>query len=115
MFAHSRQPKTFCHGIPTDIPQTLIPFALLPAATTALQTMHPLGREMGVRHGANVIMPQATPARVRRNYQLYEGKPCLDESSEQCLEGLEERIKGVGRELAVDDRGDSAHAMSRQG
>ncbi|MDD2709124.1 MAG: [FeFe] hydrogenase H-cluster radical SAM maturase HydE [Verrucomicrobiae bacterium] len=83
------------------------------AATTALQAMHPLGREMGLRHGANVIMPQATPVRVRRNYQPYEGKPCMDESVTQCRGCLVERIKGLGRELSADDWGDSAHAICR--
>jgi biotin synthase len=37
------------------------------ASTTALQAMDPFGREMGLMHGANVLMPQVTPPRVRKD------------------------------------------------
>ena len=77
------------------------------AATTALQTMAPDGREQGLRHGANVIMPQATPLHVRRDYTLYDGKPCLDDSAGQCAACLEGRIHSVGRRVLRDQWGDS--------
>jgi biotin synthase len=79
------------------------------AATTALQALDPAGREQGLRFGANVIMPQLTPAEVRRDYLLYEGKPCLDESAEQCRSCLELRIKSSGREVGYYEWGDSRH------
>ena len=78
------------------------------AATTALQTLAPDGREQGLRYGANVIMPQATPLRVRREYTLYDGKPCLDDSAGQCASCLEGRIHSVGRRLLRDHWGDPA-------
>ena len=78
------------------------------AATTALQTLAPDGREQGLRHGANVIMPQATPLRVRRDYTLYDGKPCLEDSAGQCATCLEGRIQSVGRRVLRDSWGDSA-------
>jgi biotin synthase len=77
------------------------------AATTALQTLAPDGREQGLRFGANVIMPQATPPRVRRQYTLYDGKPCLDDNADQCAACLEGRINSVGRKLSRDEWGDS--------
>ena len=77
------------------------------AATTALQTLAPDGREQGLRYGANVIMPQATPLRVRREYTLYDGKPCLDDSAGQCAACLEGRIQSVGRRVLHDHWGDS--------
>lgn len=83
------------------------------ASTTALQAIAPDGREKGLRHGANVIMPQLTPTEVRRDYQLYEGKPCLDEARQDCRRCLEMRIKAVNRRLAVDDWGDSRHFQRR--
>ncbi len=77
------------------------------AATTALQTLSEDGREQGLRFGANVIMPQATPLRVRRQYTLYDGKPCLDDSAGQCATCLEGRINSVGRRILRDNWGDS--------
>ena len=78
------------------------------AATTALQTLAPDGREQGLRFGANVIMPQATPLRVRRQYTLYDGKPCLEDSAGQCASCLEGRINSIGRRILRNAWGDSA-------
>ncbi|MDR1854508.1 MAG: [FeFe] hydrogenase H-cluster radical SAM maturase HydE [Azoarcus sp.] len=83
------------------------------AATTALQAMTDDGREQGLRFGANVVMPQVTPPRVRPLYTLYDGKPCLDEGAGQCAECLEMRIASVGRKIARDRWGDSAHFAKR--
>jgi len=77
------------------------------AATTALQTLAPDGREQGLRFGANVIMPQATPNHVRRQYTLYDGKPCLDDSAGQCASCLEGRVNSVGRRVLRNAWGDS--------
>ena len=76
------------------------------AATTALQTLAPDGREQGLRFGANVIMPQATPLAVRRMYTLYDGKPCLDDTAGQCAACLDTRIKACGRRIRRDGWGD---------
>ena len=82
------------------------------ASTTALQAIRDDGREMGLRYGANIMMPQVTPINVRRDYLLYEGKPCLDESSEQLRMRLDERIRSLGREVGVDEWGDSKHVRN---
>lgn len=79
------------------------------AATTALQAIDPVGREKGLQFGANIIMPQVTPLEVRKEYVLYEGKPCLDESAEHCKGCLEMRIRSVDRTVGYDDWGDSRH------
>jgi biotin synthase len=84
------------------------------AATTALQTLDPRGREQGLRHGANVLMPQVTPLRFRRLYTLYEGKPCLDDDAGQCADCLEGRVRSVGRFVAQNEWGDSAHFYHRR-
>ena len=84
------------------------------AATTALQAMADDGREQGLRFGANVIMPQVTPPRVRKMYALYDGKPCVDDSAEQCATCLEQRIASVGRKTLKDRWGDSAHFEQRE-
>ena len=84
------------------------------AATTALQALDPIGREKGLQFGANVIMPQVTPQDVRKNYQLYPGKPCLEENAQACRSCLELRIHSAGRVVGYDDWGNSRHARARQ-
>jgi biotin synthase len=83
----------------------ILPEVLLPA-TTALGTIHPLGREMGIKAGANVVMPNLSPVGVRKKYELYDNKICTGEESAQCRGCLEKRIESVGCCLAVD-RGDA--------
>ena len=47
-------------------------------AATALEAMDPDGREKGLAAGANVIMPNLTPADGRARYTLYPGKVAAD-------------------------------------
>lgn len=84
------------------------------ASTTALQTLDPIGREKGLKFGANVVMPQVTPPDVRGDYQLYPGRACLEESARQCNPCLGMRIASVGRTIGHNAWGDSAHARQRQ-
>ena len=79
------------------------------AATTALQALVPDGRERGIAFGANVTMPNLTPAEVRKNYQLYDGKPCIDEGRLECRSCLEGRVLSAGRRVGWNEWGDSPH------
>ena len=83
------------------------------AATTALQALAPLGREMGLSFGANVIMPQTTPIAIRQSYTLYNGKPGADETDPIFQKALEARILKMGRTIERDRWGDSPHAQAR--
>ena len=85
------------------------------ASTTALQALDPIGREKGLQYGANIIMPLVTPDDVRRDYQLYPGKPCLEENAEACLSCLGMRIEFAGRRVGLNAWGDSVHALKRKG
>ncbi len=87
-----------------SILRLLFPHALIPA-TTALGTIHPQGREMGLKAGANVIMPNLSPVGVRKKYELYENKICTDEEAAQCRGCLNRRVASVGYRVVVD-RGD---------
>ncbi|MBQ9886640.1 MAG: [Lachnospiraceae bacterium] len=80
------------------------PPVLLPA-TTALGTIHPKGRELGILVGANVVMPNLSPVSVRKKYELYDNKICTGEESAQCRGCLSARMQSIGYEL-VSDRGD---------
>ena len=82
------------------IPQSLIP------ATTALGTLHPQGRELALKAGANVVMPIITPTSVRKQYALYENKICGDDHPEDCRYCIERRIQAAGFEMDLS-RGDS--------
>ena len=84
------------------------------AAATALQAIDPAGREKALTVGANVIMPNLTPCDFRKGYQLYEGKPCLDEDADLCKNCLEARIELAGSEIGYGEWGDSRHFQNRQ-
>ncbi len=86
---------------------------LLPS-TTALGTIHPEGREMGILAGANVVMPNLSPVSVRKKYMLYDGKISSDSESAQGLEELKERFKKIGYEVAVS-RGDFKNINLQKG
>ena len=83
------------------------------AAATALQAIDPAGREKALTIGANILMPNLTPCDYRREYQLYEDKPCLDEDAELCRSCLEARIELSGCEIGYDEWGDSKHYKKR--
>ncbi|MDO4519962.1 MAG: [FeFe] hydrogenase H-cluster radical SAM maturase HydE [Eubacteriales bacterium] len=80
------------------------PTVLLPS-TTALGTIDPLGREKGIKSGANVVMPNLSPVRVRNKYELYDNKICTGDESAQCRSCLSRRMESIGYEI-VTDRGD---------
>ena len=78
----------------------LFPHANIPA-TTALGTIHPQGREMGLRAGANVIMPNLSPAAVRKSYALYDNKICTGEEAAACRACLERRVRSAGYRVVM--------------
>ena len=82
-----------------SLPQVLLP------STTALGTIDPQGRELGIKAGANVIMPNLSPVKVRGKYLLYDDKICTGEESAQCKVCLEKRIESIGYKI-VTSRGD---------
>ena len=62
------------------------------AATTALQVLHPDGREMALLAGANVIMPNMTESSLRGNYSLYEGKQGVADDAASTRDKLLENL-----------------------
>lgn len=83
----------------------MLPKVLLPA-TTALGTMDPLGREKGLAAGANVVMPNLSPIKNRKLYELYDNKICTGEEAAECRGCLGKRVESVGYRL-VNERGDA--------
>jgi len=80
------------------------PNLLLPA-TTALGTIDPTGREKGILSGANVVMPNLSPANVREKYMLYDNKLSSGAEAAQNLQDLKDRMAAISYEVVID-RGD---------
>lgn len=75
-------------------------YAHIPA-TTALATLRPAdGREEALRLGANVVMPNVTPAKYRALYELYPSKVCVQEEAAQCRGCIGGRILSLGRPIS---------------
>lgn len=87
-----------------SIIRLLQPNILLPS-TTALGTIDPVGREKGILAGANVVMPNLSPAAARERYQLYDNKLSDGAESALCLDSLAERMAAIGYTI-VTHRGD---------
>jgi len=84
------------------------------ASTTALQALDPIGREKGLKAGANIIMPVITSTEHRQDYLLYEDKPCIDDEVEKCRTCIVSRIESVGDKVILGKWGDSPHFKKKK-
>ena len=82
----------------------VLPGVLLPA-TTALGTAEADGRVRGVLAGCNVIMPNLSPASVRKKYMLYDNKAGSDLTAEEGIALLRQQMEAIGYEVVIG-RGD---------
>ena len=104
----------FAGDAPGSLTQTLtmvaltrlaLPGALIPA-TTALGTIHSQGRELGLKAGANVVMPNLSPPKVRGQYSLYDNKAYAGQEAAEGLAALKESVARAGYRVVVD-KGDA--------
>lgn len=82
----------------------MLPDVLLPA-TTALGTAESDGRIRGVLAGCNVVMPNLSPAAVRKKYMLYDNKAGTELTASQGVALLRRQMESIGYEVAIG-RGD---------
>ena len=82
----------------------MLPNVLLPA-TTALGTAESDGRIRGVLAGCNVIMPNLSPASVRKKYMLYDNKAGTDLTAAEGVALLRQQMAKIGYEVVIG-RGD---------
>ncbi len=82
----------------------LLPNALIPS-TTALSTISPNGRELGLKAGANVLMPNLSPTDYRKLYSLYDNKICMGDEAAESLLQLKKSVQKTGYNI-ITDRGD---------
>lgn len=80
------------------VARIIMPWAHIPA-TTAAGTIDPQGRQKALRAGANVVMPNITPARYRALYEIYPNKICVDEHPAKCRGCVETMILSLGRRV----------------
>lgn len=83
----------------------MFPNALLPS-TTALGSIHPQGRKMGLRCGANVVMPNLSPLDVRNLYKIYDNKAYVNAEAAEGLGILRKEAEEIGYKVVID-RGDA--------
>lgn len=86
----------------------LLPDINIPA-TTAMESLHPQGRIMALKAGANVVMPNVTEGEYRRLYELYPGKICVDDTPLQCRTCIGMKIQSIGRTIG---KGKGGHIRS---
>lgn len=78
--------------------------ALLPS-TTALNTIDKRGRVLGIKCGANVIMPNISPKYAKENYKLYNNKNSNNLEAATHLGELKKQLQQIDRYI-VEDVGD---------
>ncbi len=80
-------------------------------STTALATLNGVdGRIQGLSCGANILMPNITPAKYREMYSIYPSKTALNEKESGI--SLSEWLESIGR-IQGSGRGDSINKVER--
>ena len=82
----------------------MLPDVLLPA-TTALGTVLGDGRQQGMLHGCNVVMPNLSPEDVREKYALYDNKLSFGAEAAESVQLLKASMAAIGHQV-VTERGD---------
>ena len=77
-------------------------------ASTALQSINPLGLRWGLMAGANIIMPVLTPEEKRSDYSLYDNK------EQKSMEEITAEVEAGGFKLGYWKWGDSPHYFRRR-
>ncbi|MEE3476470.1 MAG: [FeFe] hydrogenase H-cluster radical SAM maturase HydE [Candidatus Cryptobacteroides sp.] len=87
-----------------SILRIMFPYALIPA-TTALGSVDPDGMILGLKAGANVIMPDLTPTAFGKHYSIYDHKSSIKEEATVTDGSLAKLVRSAGYRIVID-RGD---------
>ena len=82
------------------IMRLMLPDINIPA-TTAMESLHPEGRIMALKAGANVVMPNVTEGEYRKLYELYPGKICVNDTPAHCRSCIGMKIQMIGRKIGT--------------
>jgi biotin synthase len=89
----------------------ICPLTNIPS-TTALSVLNrETGHQQGLQHGANVVMPNLTPERYRKLYDIYPDKGCVDMAYGDFHKDLLKTIADLGRTVGTGP-GSSPRYMS---
>lgn len=89
------------------------PKSNIPCTTAVATVGNENGRKLGLMRGANVIMPNLTPVRYRKLYEIYPDKAAIYETAEQTHETVTRNIREIGRTVGTG-RGDSQAMRERE-
>ncbi len=81
------------------ITRLLLPDINIPA-TTAMESIRENGRIIALQSGANVVMPNMTDVKYRKQYELYPNKICINDSPDKCINCIKSKILSIGREIS---------------
>jgi len=81
------------------------PDANVPATTALAAADKVRGRTLGLSRGANVLMPNLTPATYRRDYDIYPDKAWAGETADAFAEGVVEMLAALGRKAGTGPGG----------
>lgn len=82
-------------------------------ATTAMESLHPEGRILALKSGANVVMPNVTEGEYRKLYELYPGKICVNDTPAHCRSCIGIKIQMIGRKIGTDYGGHKKKDLSK--
>ncbi len=82
----------------------MFPGANIPS-TTALATISDKGRNLGIMAGANVVMPNLSPIKIRKYYSLYDNKAVSGAEAIDGLKILGDELSEIGFQITTE-RGD---------
>lgn len=83
------------------ITRLLLPDINIPA-TTAMATFNKDGYKIALQSGANVIMPNITPDKYSKLYEIYPEKFSVDETPEKTLKTTLDIIQNIDRTVSKD-------------
>lgn len=83
-------------------------------STTAIATLNrESGRRQGLMCGANIVMPNLTPAKYRECYEIYPDKATLVEVAGACARDLKTSFEAMGRTCGLGHGGRVHHGTSK--
>ena len=71
------------------------------------------GRRLGLQRGANAVMPNLTPIKYRKMYEIYPNKAAMYLTAEQTHESVMQTLREIGR-IPGTGRGDSVAFQERR-
>ena len=89
------------------------PKANIPCTTAVATIDAQEGRKLGLMRGANVVMPNLTPVKYRKMYEIYPNKSATYLSVEQTHDAVMQTLREIGR-IPGTGRGDSVAYLERE-